>query len=59
MLFLMVFCCVIVQVWLGHGVMRDAMTLGVGSNWLKLVPLLILGLGFYAWAILNVFRSEA
>jgi tetratricopeptide (TPR) repeat protein len=58
MLFLMVFCCVIVQVLLGHGVMRDAMALGVGIDWLKLVPLIVLGLGFYAWAILNVFRSE-
>jgi tetratricopeptide (TPR) repeat protein len=58
-LFLTVFCCVIVQVLLGHGVMRDAAALGVGIDWLKLAPLLVLGLGFYAWAILNVFRSEA
>lgn len=58
-LFLTVFCCVVVQVLLGHGVMRDATALGAGIDWLKLAPLLALGLGFYAWAILNVFRSEA
>ncbi|MFC1655057.1 hypothetical protein ACFL2F_04555 [Myxococcota bacterium] len=58
MLFLTVFCCVIVQVLLGHGVMRDAAALGAGIDWLKLAPLILLGVGFYAWAILNVFRSE-
>jgi hypothetical protein len=59
MLFLTVFCCVLVQVLLGHGVMRDAMALGEGIDWLKLAPMLLLGLGCYAWAVLNVFRSEA
>jgi len=58
MLFLVVFCCVVVQVWLGHGLMRDATVLGTGIDWLKLAPLLVLGVGFYAWAVLNVFRSE-
>ena len=29
-----------------------------GIDWLKLAPLLVLGVGFYVWAILNVFRSE-
>ncbi len=58
-LFLTVFCLVIVQVLLGHGVMRDATALGVGIDWLKLAPLIVLGVGFYAWAILNVFQSEA
>jgi hypothetical protein len=58
MLFLTVFCCVIVQVLLGHGVMRDAAALGAGIDWLKLAPLIVLGVGFYAWAVLNIFRSE-
>jgi len=58
MLFLVVFCSVVAQVWLGHGLMRDASVLGAGIDWLKLVPLLVLGVGFYAWAIVNVFRSE-
>jgi tetratricopeptide (TPR) repeat protein len=58
MLFLMVFSCVVVQVFLGHGVMRDAAALGAGIDWLKLAPLILLGVGFYAWAILNIFRSE-
>jgi tetratricopeptide (TPR) repeat protein len=58
MLFLVVFCCVIVQVLMGHGVMRDATTMGAGIDWLKLAPLILLGVVFYAWAILNIFRSE-
>jgi hypothetical protein len=58
MLFLVVFCCVIVQVLLGHGVMRDAASLGAGIDWLKLAPLILLGVVFYAWAILNILRSE-
>jgi hypothetical protein len=57
-LFLVVFSYVGTQVLLGSGLMRDPGSLGSGINWLKLVPMLVVFLGFYAWAILDVFRAH-
>ena len=57
-LILVVFCLVLVQVLLGSYVMRDPITMGSLRNWLLLVPLLVVFAGFYAWAILDVFRAE-
>ncbi|MBW2701117.1 MAG: hypothetical protein JRF33_09890 [Deltaproteobacteria bacterium] len=57
-LILLVFALVLVQVLLGYGLMRDPLALGGGIDWLKLVPLLVLFAAFYAWALLDVFRSN-
>jgi tetratricopeptide (TPR) repeat protein len=57
-LFLTVFCCVVVQVLFRNGVMADPHTLGSGIDWLKLVPLAVLFLGVYVWAILDAFRAD-
>jgi len=57
-LFLSVFCCVLVQMLLRDGIMANSVSIGTGFDWLKLVPLMIVFLGFYIWAILDAFRSN-
>jgi tetratricopeptide (TPR) repeat protein len=57
-LFLSVFCCVLVQMLLRDGIMANSISIGTGFDWLKLVPLMIVFLGFYIWAILDAFKSS-
>lgn len=57
-LFLLAFCIVMVQVLLEGGVMRDAQALGAGVDWLKMVPILLVFAGLYAWSVLDVFRMD-
>jgi hypothetical protein len=57
-LFLVVFSCALVQVFLGHGMMRNPQALQHGIDWLKMIPLVLVFLGFYAWAILDIFRAD-
>jgi hypothetical protein len=57
-LVLAVVCCVGVELLASDGVMRSPMALAAGTPWLKLIPLAVLGGAAYAWAIVDVFRSE-
>ncbi|MBN2498995.1 MAG: tetratricopeptide repeat protein, partial [Deltaproteobacteria bacterium] len=57
-LILLVFSVTMVQLLLGEGVMRDPMAMGSSWPWWKLVPLLVLFGAFYAWALIDVFRSD-
>jgi len=57
-LFLSVFCCVLVQMLLRDGIMANTVAIGSGLDWLKLVPLMLVFLGFYVWAILDAFKNN-
>jgi len=55
-LFLSALCIILVQLWMGDGIVRSPVALGVGIDWALTIPLIIMALFFYVWSVLDVFR---
>jgi tetratricopeptide (TPR) repeat protein len=56
-LILVSICCLVVQFLLGPGIMRNSVDLSGGVDWIKLIPLSLVFVVFYWWAIRNIFKE--
>jgi hypothetical protein len=57
-LFLFIPSVVLVQLLLGDGILRSPASIGGRVDWLIVVPLVIVLISFYLWAVIDGFRRD-